>query len=216
MTDPHQPLAQPATGLRAAPASFSLRNRIERVVWQIAWAVLASWTPPPLFAWRAFLLRRFGADVGRGGLVYGSARIWLPANLSLGDGATIGPNVTVYNQGHIAIGANTVISQGSHLCASSHDYDDPDFQLVLRPITIGRDAWIAAEAFVGPGVTIGDGAVLAARGVAVRDIEAGSVQGGNPARLIRMRANSGAHSVENPGLKPENFGANSGIISKNL
>lgn len=187
MNDPHQPLAQPTTGKRLAPCSFSLRNRIERIVWQVAWSTLAAWTPPSLFAWRAFLLRLFGAQIGRGGLVYGSAMIWLPAHLSLGEGATIGPRVRVYNQGRVTIGRNTVISQGTHLCASSHDYDDPDFQLVVRPISIGDDAWIAAEAFVGPGVTVGNGAVLAARGVAVRDVEEWSVQGGNPARLIKMR-----------------------------
>lgn len=192
MNDRHDPVAPPRTGLRLAGASFGLRNKLERVLWGIVWTMLAVWTPPPLHRWRAFLLRLFGASIGPGARVYSSAIIWLPANLELGPNATIGPRVRVYNQGRITIGRNTVISQGAHLCASTHDYEDPDFPLLLRPIVIGNDVWIAAEAFVGPGVTVGDSAVLAARGVAVRDMAAWSVQGGNPARLIRMREGSPA------------------------
>ncbi len=183
----HRPLARPKSGPKLAGPSFSLRNRLERVVFQVTWLLLAAWTPPPLHAWRRFLLRRFGAAIAKGGKVYPSVRIWLPANLTLGANSTLGPRVRVYNQGHITIGRNTVISQDTHLCASTHDYEDPDFPLILRPITIGDDAWIASEAFVGPGVTVGDGAVLGARGVAVRAVEPWSVQGGNPARLIKMR-----------------------------
>ena len=168
-------------------ASFTRLNRIKRVVWRIVWLTLASWTPPALFAWRAFLLRRFGASIGAGARVYPSASIWLPENLVLGDCATIGPRVLIYNQGRITIGPRALISQGAHLCASTHDYTAPTFQLVLRPIVIGRNAWIASEAFVGPGVTIGEGAILAARGVAVRNMDPWAVHGGNPARLIKSR-----------------------------
>jgi putative colanic acid biosynthesis acetyltransferase WcaF len=187
MNERHRPVAQPRIGQKTAAASFSRRNRLERVAWIVTWLVLAAWTPPPLYAWRSFLLRRFGATIARDGRVYASARIWLPANLTLGANSTLGPGVRVYNQGHVTIGRNTVISQNAYLCASTHDYEDPDFPLIVRPITIGDDVWIASEAFVGPGVTVGDGAVLAARGVAVRAVEPWSVQGGNPARLIRMR-----------------------------
>jgi putative colanic acid biosynthesis acetyltransferase WcaF len=190
MNDWHRPVAQPSTGQKTVAASFSLRNRLERVVWKLVWLGLAAWTPPPLYAWRRFLLCRFGATIAKGGRVYGSARIWLPANLALGDNSTLGPGVRVYNQGRVTIGRNTVISQNAYICASTHDYEDPDFPLIVRPITIGDNVWIASEAFVGPGVTVGDGAVLAARGVAVRGVEAWSVQGGNPARLIRMRGDA--------------------------
>jgi putative colanic acid biosynthesis acetyltransferase WcaF len=80
-----------------------------------------------------------------------------------------------------------VVSQGTHLCAGSHDIDDPNLQLITKPITIGERAWIAAEAFVGPGVTVGEGAVLGARGVAFRDLEAWTVYAGNPAAAKRRR-----------------------------
>ena len=168
-------------------ASFSLGNRLARVVWGTAWLVLARFTPPPLHGWRRLVLRAFGARVGRGARVHGSAAIWLPSNLELGERVLIGPGARLYNQGRIAIGAGSVVSQRAHLCASSHDVADPHFQLVLRPITVGAGCWIAAEAFVGPGVTVGDGAVLGARAALFADAEPGGVYSGNPAVRIKQR-----------------------------
>ena len=168
-------------------ASFSLRNRLARVAWGIVWLVLARFTPPPLHGWRRLVLRAFGAKVGRGARVHGSAAIWLPVNLELGDQALIGPGVRLYNQGRITIGPRTVISQRAHICASTHDVSDPHFQLVLRPVTIGAQCWVAAEAFVGPGVVMGDGAVLAARGALFGPAEGGMIYRGNPAAPVKPR-----------------------------
>ncbi|MDE8650481.1 putative colanic acid biosynthesis acetyltransferase [Novosphingobium album (ex Liu et al. 2023)] len=176
-----------STGQHRGGASFSLGNRVFRLVWMVAWTLLAAWTPPPLRGWRAFVLRCFGARVGKGTRIYAGARVWHPRNLTVGDFVCIGPGVTVYCQGPISIGDYTVVSQGAHLCAGTHDIADPYFQLVTRPIHIGARAWIAAEAFVGPGVTVGDGAVLGARCVAMRDIEPWSVYSGNPARFLKPR-----------------------------
>jgi len=168
-------------------ASFSLGNRLARVAWGLAWLVLCRFTPPPLHAWRALVLRLFGARLGKGARVHASVKIWLPANLELGDNVLIGPGARIYNQGHIRIGDFTVISQGAYLCASTHDIHDPRFQLVLRPIRIGRQCWVAADAFVGPGVTMGDEAVLGARGALFADAQAGWVYSGNPAVQIKQR-----------------------------
>lgn len=181
------PLDASRTNVLEGGASFSLGNRVLRVVWGTAWLVLARFTPPPLHPWRRLILRLFGARVGKGARVHASAAIWLPANLELGDHALIGPGARIYNQGRIRIGARTVISQRAHLCASSHAIDDPHFQLVLRPVTIGAGCWVAAEAFVGPGVTMADGAVLAARGALFDDAEADGVYRGNPAVKIKER-----------------------------
>lgn len=167
--------------------SFSLRNRLVRVIWQGSWGVLCRFTPPPFHPWRAFVLRCFGARIGRGARIHASVHIWLPANLELGDRVLIGPGARLYNQGRIVIGAGTVVSQRAHLCASSHDLDDPNFQLVLRPITIGIGCWIAAEAFVGPGITMGDRAVLGARGALFGHAEADGVYSGNPAVFLKAR-----------------------------
>ncbi|MEP7221304.1 MAG: putative colanic acid biosynthesis acetyltransferase [Novosphingobium sp.] len=168
--------------------SFSLGNRALRAVWIMAWLVLARFTPPPLHGWRRLVLRWFGASVGRGARVHGSAVIWLPGNLDLGENALIGPGARIYNQGRITIGAWTVISQRAHLCASTHDISDPHFQLVCKPIEIGAGCWVAAEAFVGPGVQMADGAVLSARGALFSDAEAGGVYAGNPATFLKARA----------------------------
>jgi putative colanic acid biosynthesis acetyltransferase WcaF len=168
-------------------ASFSLGNRLFRAGWAVAWLLLARWTPPPLHGWRRLVLRVFGADLGRGARVHASVKIWYPPNLRLGEQTLIGPGARLYNQGTIVIGARTVISQGAHLCASSHDIADPAFQLVLRPIAVGEGCWIAAEAFVGPGVRVGDGAVIAARAVLFTDARADGVYRGNPAAWVKAR-----------------------------
>ena len=168
-------------------ASFSLGNRLARVVWGLAWLLLARFTPPPLHGWRRLVLRAFGARIGRGARVHGSVSIWLPRNLELGEHVLVGPGARLYNQGAIAIGAWSVISQRAHLCASTHVVDNPAFQLVLRPIAVGERCWIAAEAFVGPGVTMADGAVLAARGALFDDAQADGIYRGNPAGLVRNR-----------------------------
>ena len=171
---------------RHAP-SFSLANRMLRVVWMVVWTGLCRFTPPPMWGWRRLVLRLFGARIGRGAKIYGSTRIWHPANLELGSGAMLGRGVNCYNQGMIVIGAGSVISWNATLCSSSHDFNDPAFPLVLRPIRIGADVWIAAEAFVGPGVSVEDGAVLGARSVAMRDLAGWSLYSGNPAQKVRDR-----------------------------
>jgi putative colanic acid biosynthesis acetyltransferase WcaF len=174
-------------GTRRGGPAFPLSNRIRRALWAAAWLLLARWTPPPLHRWRVLVLRLFGARTGRGCQVYGSTIVWYPANLELGDNVMIGPGAILYNQGRIAIGSGSVISQRAHLCASSHRIGDRHFQLVLKPIAIGANCWIAAEAFVGPGVTMAEGAVLAARGALFDDAAADTVYRGNPAMAVATR-----------------------------
>ena len=168
-------------------ASFGLGNKLFRVVWGFAWLLLARWTPPPLHGWRRLVLRLFGARIGDGSRIYASVHVWNPRNLAVGHGVVIGPRVRCYNQGRITIGDDVVISQDASLCASTHDVQDPAFPLLLRPITIEWEAWIAAEAFVGPGVSVGEGAVLGARGVAMRALEPWTFHSGNPARALKPR-----------------------------
>lgn len=167
--------------------SFSLTNRIFRAIWAVTWLALASWTPPFFHGWRRLLLRTFGADIHPTALVYGTVRVWYPPNLRMSEHSSLGPRVNCYCMAKIDVGAHAVISQGTHLCAGSHDIDDPNFQLITKPIVIGSRAWIAAEAFVGPGVAVGEGAVLGARGVTFKSLECWTVYAGNPAGAIRKR-----------------------------
>lgn len=174
-------------GTLSGGPSFSLGNRVYRAVFCVAWRVFAAWTPPPAHGCRRAILRLFGAKIAPTARVYGSARIWYPANLSMEEYSVLGRRVNCYNMDRIAIGRHAVISQDAELCCGSHLVDDPRNRLVTRPISIGESAWIAAGAFVGPGVTVGDGAVLGARSVAMNDLEPWTVSMGNPARTIRAR-----------------------------
>ena len=167
--------------------SFSLSNRLIRMVWGGVWLLLASWTPAPLHPWRRALLRLFGARMGRRADVRGSSRIWMPSNLVMADHALIGPNVNCYNQAPITLGERALISQGAHLCAGTHDIDQAHFPLVARPIRIGAHAWVAADAFVGPGADLGDGVVVGARAVVFGRLAPWTVYAGNPAKPIRQR-----------------------------
>ena len=168
-------------------ASFTLRNRLYRLAWMVTWRLFASWTPAPMHGWRMFLVRLFGGKTTRTGGIYPSARIWSPANFELGEQAFVGPDVKIYSMAKITLEPYALLSQGVHICAGTHDIEDPNFQLQARPIIIGARAWIAAEAFVGPGVTVGQGAVLGARGCAFRDLEPWTVYAGNPAKPLRAR-----------------------------
>jgi len=105
----------------------------------------------------------------------------------MGANSSLGPHVDCYNQGNITIGSNTVISQKTYLCASSHDYTKSDFPLILKPITIGNGVWVAADAFIGPGVRIENNAIIAARAVVNKKVDENAVVGGNPAKQIKTR-----------------------------
>jgi len=175
------------SGLTTGGPSFSLRNRLIRALWIVVWLLGARWTPRQLHPWRRFLLRSFGASMAPGSDVRGSATVWLPSNLEMHERALIGPGVTCYCMGRIVLGHDVIVSQRAHLCAGTHDYNTPDFQLQARPISIGAHAWVAAEAFVGPGAVIGEGVVLGARAVALGKLEPWTVYSGNPAQPVRAR-----------------------------
>lgn len=167
--------------------SFPLMHRLFRLAWQVVWLGLAAWTPPPMRRWRRLVLIAFGARIAPTADVRASARVWYPPNLTMEDHALMGPGVQCYNIAPVTIGAFAIVSQRAHLCTGSHDLADPHFQLIARPIVLGPNVWIAAEAFVGPGVSAGVGSVLGARGAAFRDLEASTVYRGNPAEPVAHR-----------------------------
>jgi putative colanic acid biosynthesis acetyltransferase WcaF len=180
-----------------APRIDTLANRKSRkwsrkaIAGRIGWACcqpLFRLSPRPLWSWRRWLLRRFGAVIGANVHIYPSVRITIPWNLSVGDASAIGDRAIVYALGPISLGSNVTVSQGVHLCAGTHDYRDPALRLLKPPITIEDSAWICADAFVGPGVTVGAAAIVGARAVAVKDVPAGMIVGGNPARVLRRRS----------------------------
>jgi len=167
--------------------SFSLANRLQRASWQLICGVLFWPSPIALHGWRCWLLRRFGARIGPGCAIYPDVRIWAPWNLRMAAQACLGPAVHCYNMAPVQLGRRALVSQRSHLCTGSHDYESETFALTMAPITIGDDAWVCAESFVGPGIAIGPGAVVGARAVVTRSLPAWTVCAGNPCRAIKPR-----------------------------
>jgi putative colanic acid biosynthesis acetyltransferase WcaF len=144
-------------------------------------------TPQYLFAWRRFALILFGAKIGKRVLIRPSVRVTYPWNLTIGDYVWIGDNVTLYSVAEISIGSHSVISQEAYLCAGTHDHQDITFPFKATPISIGEECWVAARAFVGPGVSIGEGAVVAAGSVVTDSVPAAAVVAGVPAKKIGDR-----------------------------
>ena len=142
-----------AAGTVEGGPTYSLKNRAFRGFWSLTWFFLAAWTPAPANRWRLFLLSLFGAKIAPEAFVYGSARVWYPPHFEAGRYARISPSVTVYCVAKITVADYAIVSQGSTLCTAGHDIQDPHFQTVAQPITIGPQARVAAEAFVGPGVS---------------------------------------------------------------
>lgn len=167
--------------------SFSIGNRLGRVAWAGVYWTLFRPSPRPFHAWRAMLLRLFGARMGKGTHIYPGARIWAPWNLECGDAAGVASGAILYSQGFISLGRMVVISQGSHLCTGSHDYRKRGFPLFTRPIIVKDEAWIAADCFIHPGVTVGEGAVIGARSVVTRDMPSWMICSGHPCQPIKPR-----------------------------
>jgi putative colanic acid biosynthesis acetyltransferase WcaF len=169
------------------PSSHSFANRATRLLWSVVWLLLFRPSPKLLYAWRRALLRLFGAQLGRAVHVHASVRVWAPWNLEMGDFSWLGPFVDCYCVDRIRLGRFVSVSQYSFLCTASHDIDSPDMRLTTAPIELGDHVWIAADAFVGPGVTVATGAVVGARASAFKDVPAWTVVVGNPARPLRIR-----------------------------
>ena len=167
--------------------SFSRKNRVARLAWIIIGGIFFGLSPKPLHRWRSFLLRCFGAKVGAGVHVYPGVKIWAPWNLVLGDGCGVANGAILYSQGKISIGKLAVISQGAHICAGTHDYTKAGFPLITKPIVIEARAWVAAEAFIHPGVTIGEGSVIGARSVVNKDMPAWMICSGHPCKALAPR-----------------------------
>lgn len=168
--------------------SFSLSHRIRRQLWGLVWLMLFRPSPRPFHAWRNFLLRVFGAKLGINVHIYPSVKVWAPWNLTVGDYVGMGDGTSVYCMDRISIGDYAVISQGTHLCAGSHDFNSANFQLITAPITIGSQVWLCADSFVGPGVSVAEGSVIGARGVVAKSIsEPWRVWAGVPVKQIGIR-----------------------------
>lgn len=167
---------------------YTFKNKLKRYIWNICWALLARPFPKSTMnSWKVFILKSFGAKIGKNSYVYSSAKIFMPWNLIMGEHSCIGSGVDCYNAAPIIIKNYVIVSQRAYLCTASHNISSQKHEQTQKAIIIEDKAWVAAEAFIGPGVTIGEGGVVGARGVVFKNVLPWTVVGGNPAKLLKKR-----------------------------
>jgi putative colanic acid biosynthesis acetyltransferase WcaF len=190
---PPKPIAldddRPWTDLRTYDQSDFDRGRPGWYIllWWFVQAITFPLTPHFASGLRCWILRQFGATIGEGVLIRPTARFTYPWKIQIGDWSWIGDDVVLYSLDRIVIGAHCVISQTSYLCTGSHDSQSASFDLTTAPITIGNGAWIAADCFIAPDVTIGANSVIGARSTVLRSIPAAQVAWGSPAKARYAR-----------------------------
>jgi putative colanic acid biosynthesis acetyltransferase WcaF len=169
------------------PPGFRGRSKLYVQLWWFVQSTLFALSPQAMYSWRSWLLRLFGARIGKHAIIRQSVKIPYPWKLTIGDYCHIGDEVHLYTYGEIEIGDCAVVSQRSYLCTGSHDYTSPTFDLFSKPIVIEPEAWVATDVFVAPGVRIGRGAVVGARSSVFRDVPPGTISVGTPARVVGER-----------------------------
>jgi putative colanic acid biosynthesis acetyltransferase WcaF len=169
------------------PNEIRFATKVRRFTWNVVWILFFRFSPRLFHPWRAFLLRAFGAHIGGGVHCYPSARIWAPWNLVMGENSCLADHVDCYCVDRVVIGDRVTVSQYSFLCTASHNYASRSMPLVSAPIHIGSDAWITADVFVAPGVTVGEGTVVLARSSVFNDLPPWMVARGNPATPVKRR-----------------------------
>ncbi len=168
--------------------NLTYTSRFNRLIWAIAYLFFFRYTPRLFFyKWRVILLKLFGAKIGLGCKIAPTCKIWAPWNLEMGDDVCLGGDSNIYTVDKIILGSHITISQGAFICTGSHDISYLSRPLIHKPITIDDYTWICAESFISPGVEIKKGAVVAARAVVTKNVDAWIVVAGNPAKPIKNR-----------------------------
>lgn len=165
-----------------------ISESLHKNLWLIVWTLLVRPFPKTLGQkWEVFLLRLFGAKIGKGCVIYSSAIILMPRNLIMEDRVCLAHHVVIHNTAPITLKYRSRISQYSYLCAGTHDIRKKNFDTIRNPIVVEKHSWVAARCFVGPGVTIGEGAVCGAASVIFKNVEPWTVVCGNPAKYVKER-----------------------------
>ena len=185
---PHQAVAGRAERVEPVHVSpWTTRQKLARQLWFVVQGTVFRFSLHNSFRWRRVLLRMFGAKLGANVRVRPSIRVDVPWNLTIGENSSVGDHAILYCLGPVTLGRHVTISQYAHLCAGTHETNTRRMLLLKPPITIGDDAWIAADVFVGPGVTIGAGTLVGARSNVFGDLPANVVAVGSPARAVKPR-----------------------------
>ena len=167
---------------------FMQRSYLERAlsfIWRVTWSVLCRWSPDHFNVWRIWVLRRFGVKIPYNTYISRSVRIEFPWNLKIGEHCRIDHGVIITCMGTVDIGNHCHISQYSHMCAGTHEYQKRNMHIIRSPISIGDYTWIAADVFIGPGVKVGHHVVVGARSSVFSDLEDNIIAVGEPAKKIK-------------------------------
>ncbi|MFT5738663.1 MAG: putative colanic acid biosynthesis acetyltransferase WcaF [Maribacter sp.] len=171
----------------AYDSPWSVSQRIKMLVWEYVWLLFCSWTPKPANAWRLFWLKLFGCTIYGKPFVHQRARIQIPWNLILHNHACLGDRANAYTLGVIEIFEHATVGQEVYLCTGTHAFDKASMNLITSKITICKGVFIGARAFVMPGITVGENAIIGAGSLVTRNVDANTIVGGNPAKLIKTR-----------------------------
>lgn len=167
---------------------LGMRHQFKRLIWSFVWSIFIRPIPRSYFnSWKVFILNRFGAKIEKSALVYSSAKIYDPSKLIMKAESVLGPDVDCYNVDFVILEEKSIVSQKVYLCTASHDFTIESFPLITAPITISKNAWVAADAYVGMGVNVGENAIVGARSSVFKDVEPNAIVGGNPAKFIKKR-----------------------------
>jgi putative colanic acid biosynthesis acetyltransferase WcaF len=173
------------TAIDLGSSPWTLKEKLLLLIWAMTWKLLCSWTPKPLFLWRLFWFRVFGGVAHGKPFIHQSAKVTIPWKLTLHDKSCLGDRVVIYSLDQIEIGEATIVAQEAYLCTGTHDLTHPHRPLLTGKIRIGKRAFVGARAFVMPGITIGDHAVVGACTVVTKDVDRDSVVVGNPAKFLK-------------------------------
>jgi putative colanic acid biosynthesis acetyltransferase WcaF len=169
------------------PAGFRGRSAVMVQLWWIVQATFFGMSPHGLYGWRNFVLRAFGAKIGKGVRIRSTARVTYPWRLTIGDYVWVGDDCVFYSLGEIVLGSHVAIAHDVYFCTGLHDYRKLDFPIGQKPIRIEDEVWIPNDVFIGPGVTIGKGSIVGARSTVLEDLPGGMICYGNPAKPIKAR-----------------------------
>ena len=169
------------------PSTFRGKSKIVVQLWWILQATLFAWSPQYFYGWRAFLLRLFGAQIGKKVKIRSSVEVTYPWKVKIGDYTWVGQNAVLYSLGNITIGSHVSISHRVYVNTGGHEYDKKTFDIFSKPVVIEDECWITNDVYIAPGVTIGKGTIVSARSSVLKDLPAGKICVGTPAKPIKDR-----------------------------
>jgi putative colanic acid biosynthesis acetyltransferase WcaF len=169
------------------PGGFRGRSAAFVQLWWIVQDTLFRMSPQVFYGWRNFLLRLFGAKIGKHVQIRSTTRVTYPWKLTIGDHVWVGDDCVFYTLGKVVVGSHVAIAHDVYFCTGLHNYAKIDFPIGEKPIHIEDEVWIPNDVFIGPGVTIGKGSVIGARSTVLTDMPPGMICYGTPAKPVKPR-----------------------------